>query len=195
MTNEILTGALVLITGFYAWATYKILKANERVVEAMHEQAEAVTRPYVTVSAALEPDNPIFYLRISKVGKTAAKDLSLSLDRPFYPFGKKKEDNNLAERFVFKNRITSFPAGSEIVFSLAQSFVIFGENAESGTVPSSFVVTAEYSYAGKRVKESNPIDLRPYLGASIPQDAYVRKLKAMIEAIEKVASELKKKES
>ena len=43
MTNEILTGALVLITGFYAWATYKILKANERVVEVMHEQAEAVT--------------------------------------------------------------------------------------------------------------------------------------------------------
>jgi hypothetical protein len=195
MTNEILTGALVLITGFYAWATYKILKANERVVEVMHEQAEAVTRPYVTVSAVLEPDNPIFYLRISNVGKTAANDLSLSLDRPFYPFGEKKEGNNLAERFVFKNIITSFPAGSEIVFSLAQSFVIFGENADSGIVPSSFIVTAEYSYAGKRVKESNPIDLRPYLGASIPQDAYVRKLKAITEAIEKVANELKKKES
>lgn len=43
--------------------------------------------------------------------------------------------------------------------------------------------------------ESNPIDLRPYLGASVPQDAYVRKLKAIIEAIERVASELKKKES
>ena len=195
MTNEILTGSLVLITGFYAWATYKILKANERVVEVMHEQAEAVTRPYLTVSAVLESANPIFYLRISNVGKTAANDLKLSLDRPFYPFGKKKEDHNLAERFVFKNLITSFPAGSEIVFSLAQSFVIFGENADSGVVPSSFVVTAEYSYAGKRVKESNPIDLRPYLGASIPQDAYVRKLKAIIEAIEKVANELKKKES
>lgn len=190
MTNEILTGVLVLITGFYAWATYKILKANERVVDVMHEQSEAVTRPYVTVSAVLEPDNPIFYLRISNVGKTAAIDLSLSLDRPFYSFGEKKEDNNLVEQFVFKNIITSFPAGIEIVFYLAQSFVIFGENADSSTVPSSFVVTVEYSYAGKRVKELNPIDLRPYLGASIPQDAYVRKLKAMIESIEKIANEL-----
>jgi hypothetical protein len=195
MTNEILTGALVLITGFYAWATYKILKANERVVEVMREQAEAVTRPYVTVSAVLEPDNPIFYLRIANLGKTAANDLSLRIDRPFFAFGQNKEDHNLAERFIFKNTITSFPAGSEIVFSLAQSFVIFGENADGGTVPSSFVVTAEYSYAGKRVKESNPIDLRPYLGATIPQDAYVRKLKAMIEAIEKIANQLGRSES
>ncbi len=60
----------------------------------------------------LEPDNPIFYLRISNVGKTAANDLKLSLDKPFYPFGEKKEDNNLAECFAFKNVITSFPPGS-----------------------------------------------------------------------------------
>ena len=35
MVNVILTGALVLVTAFYAWATYRILKANERVVEVM----------------------------------------------------------------------------------------------------------------------------------------------------------------
>lgn len=28
--TEILTGALVVITGFYAWATYQISKANKR---------------------------------------------------------------------------------------------------------------------------------------------------------------------
>jgi hypothetical protein len=193
MTNEILTGALVLITGFYAWATYKILKANERVVEVMHEQAEAVTRPYITVAAVLEPDNPIFYLRISNVGKTAANDVKLTLDKSFYPFGEKKEGNDLCHLFAFTNVITSFPPGAEIVFSLAQSFVIFGEKADNAIVPSSFIVTAEYSFAGKHVTEANPIDLRPYLGASIPQDAYVRKLKAINDSIEKVANGLKKR--
>ena len=59
-------------------------------------------------------------------------------------------------------------------------------------MPSYFTVTAEYSYAGKRVKEVNPIDLKPYLGASIPQDPYVRKLKAINESIEKVAKTLEK---
>ena len=108
MTNEILTGALVLITGFYAWATYKILKANERVVEVMHEQAEAVTRPYVAVSALLETDNPIFYLRIANTGKTAATDLKLNLDKPFYRFAEKNEEKNLADYSAFKDMITSF---------------------------------------------------------------------------------------
>ncbi len=64
-----LTGLLVLITGFYAWATYRILKANELVVEAMREQSEATYRPYVTAGVYLEPDNPIFYLRIANTGK------------------------------------------------------------------------------------------------------------------------------
>ena len=79
----------------------------------------------------------------------------------------------------FKDMITSFPPGAEIVFSLAQSFVIFADNADSNVTPSCFTITAEYSFGDKRVKETNIIDLRPYLGASIPQDAYIRKLKAI----------------
>ena len=42
---EVLTGILVIITGSYAWATYKILRANEKVVEEMKEQSEAIMRP------------------------------------------------------------------------------------------------------------------------------------------------------
>ncbi|MEW8505505.1 MAG: hypothetical protein AB2598_02295 [Candidatus Thiodiazotropha sp.] len=56
MMIDYLTGALVIITGFFAWATFRILRANEKVVEVMHEQAEAVTRPYVSVDPVLEPD-------------------------------------------------------------------------------------------------------------------------------------------
>lgn len=193
MIIEILTAGLVLITGFYAWATYKILRANERVVEVMHEQAEAMTRPYIAISPILEPDNPIFYLRISNTGKTPANNLKLSMDKAFYKFGEKKEENNLADHPAFKQVITSFPPGAEIVFSLAQSFVIFGKEASSKVVPTSFTVTAVYSYEGKQIKEVNIIDLNPYLGASIPQDPYVRKLKAINESIEKVVAKLEKK--
>lgn len=193
MANVILTGALVLVTAFYAWATYRILKANERVVEVMHEQAAAITRPYVTITPFLELDNPIFYLRISNIGKTAAKDLKLSMNKPFYEFGDKKEESNLSQRHIFKNIIKSFPPGAEIIFPLAQSFIIFSEKAKNDVVPSSFVVTAEYSYADKCVKETNEIDLRAYLGAGIPQNAYVRKLKSINDSIENIAKKLKNK--
>lgn len=144
MTIEILTAALVLITGFYAWATYKILRANERVVEVMHEQAEAMTRPYIAVATFLEVDNPIFYLRITNTGKTAAVNLKLGMDKPF---------ERLANKPAFNEIIQSFPPGAELVFMLAQSFVIFAENADRNKMPTCFTVTAEYSFGGKCVTD------------------------------------------
>jgi hypothetical protein len=39
---EMLTALLVFITGIYAWFTFRILKANERIVERMHDQQEAM---------------------------------------------------------------------------------------------------------------------------------------------------------
>jgi len=192
MITEILTVALVGITGFYAWATYRILRANERVVEVMHQQSDTITRPYVCVSPLLEPDNPIFYLRVSNTGKTAALKLKLTIDKSYFKFGEKAGENDLATYPAFNQIIDAFPPGAEIVFSLAQSFKIFAEGADREILPTSFCVTAEYLYCNKIVKEDNIIDLRPYFKASIPQDAYVRKLKDISKAIESVAQSLKK---
>jgi len=43
--NELLTATLVVVTGFYAWATFRILKANDKVVDVMRKQNEALIRP------------------------------------------------------------------------------------------------------------------------------------------------------
>ncbi len=193
MVIDYLTGALVLITAFYAWATFRILRANEKVVEVMHEQAEAVTRPYITVAPVLEPDNPIFYLRISNTGKTSANKLKLTIDKSFHKFGEKSGERDLATFAAFNQIIESFPPGAEITFSLAQSFKLFSEDADEEILPQSFTITAEYSYENKTVKERNIIDLKAYFGADIPQDPYVRKLKDISKAIEKVATNVAKK--
>lgn len=50
MTIDILTAALVIITAFYAWATFEILRANKKVVEVMQEQSLAISRPYIVVA-------------------------------------------------------------------------------------------------------------------------------------------------
>src|SRR5688572_86022 len=131
MAIELLTGALVVITAFYAWATFKILRVNERVLEVMREQTVASTRPYVVVAPVLELDNPIFYLRISNSGRTAAKNLRLTLDKSFFKFGEKSSDHDLANFTAFKQPIDSFPPGAEITFSLAQGFKVFGGNTEN----------------------------------------------------------------
>lgn len=44
MTSEILTTVLVAITAVYAWVTYRICRANERVVSLTRDQLEAVNR-------------------------------------------------------------------------------------------------------------------------------------------------------
>jgi hypothetical protein len=188
---ELLTSLLVLITAFYAWVTYRILKANERVVETMREQSEATYRPYVTVTLRLEPDNPIFYLRIANLGKTAAKDLRLSLDRSFFKFGERSEAKDLASFAVFNQSIDSLPPESEIVFSLAQGFVVFADGADPDTCPIAFTITATYSFSEKQVEEHHVIDLRPYFGADVPQDPIIRKLKSINDTLVKLTEAVK----
>lgn len=188
---EFLTALLVVITGFYAWVTYRILKANERVVEAMREQSEATYRPYVTVTPYLEPDNPIFYLRIANLGKTAANDLRLAIDRSFFKFGERSERNDLASFAVFNQPIDSLPPDSEIVFGLAQGFVVFAEGADPSTCPTTFTVTAAYKFGAKQVEERHVIDLKPYLHADVPQDPVIRKLKAINDSIGKLTGAVK----
>ena len=55
MAIEVLTGLLVVITGFYAWVTYKMLTA-------LQQQAEAATRPYLTINVLSEPKDDLFCL-------------------------------------------------------------------------------------------------------------------------------------
>jgi hypothetical protein len=157
----------------------------------MREQSEATYRPYVAITPFLEPDNPIFYLRIANLGKTAATDLRLAIDRSFFKFGKRSERSDLASFAAFNAPIDSLPPDSEIVFSLAQSFVIFAEGADPTTCPTTFTVTASYKIGAKQVEERHVIDLKPYFNADVPQDAIIRKLKAIDDSLGKLTGAVK----
>lgn len=110
MTNtDWLTLALVVITGFYAWATLKILRANEAMVSTMRDQQNAAMRPYILVSTNLRMGTQLLYLSIKNVGKTAALNLKLSLDKSFYQLGEKREERNIANSAAFSRTIDSLP--------------------------------------------------------------------------------------
>ncbi|HVF60186.1 MAG TPA: hypothetical protein VNJ70_10290 [Thermoanaerobaculia bacterium] len=170
----------MVITAFYAWATFRMMRANERVLQVMRDQNEASLRPYIAVSVFTVANNPIFFLRIANRGRTAAHDLRLELDRDFYQYGR-KDGVNLRSTVAFQEPIQQLPPDVEIVFGLAQGFVVLGKDADPSVTPSTFAVSATYSYGDRTVSERTVIDLRPYHGGMTAPDPVATELKKLRE--------------
>jgi hypothetical protein len=75
---ETLTGLLVLLTGVYAFLTYRLLLSNRAMVATMQEQITASVRPYVTFDIVAH--GPLFEGVVTNSGATAAVDVKLSLE-------------------------------------------------------------------------------------------------------------------
>lgn len=128
-----------------------------------------------------EPDNPIFYLRITNNGKSAARNLRLKMNRSFQQFGHSGDSNNISKFPAFQNEIASFPPGAELTFALAQGFKVFENDEESEDLPRKFSVVAEYWYGNKDMREEHLVDLSAHKKSGIPQDPIIRKLKDIKE--------------
>lgn len=189
MTLEILTGALVLVTASYAISTARIVRANEMMADQMRAQMEDFNRPLITASIFTEPDNPIFYLLIANRGRSTATKLRLHLTKSFQQFGESGESRDVSKFPAFRNEITSFPPGSELIFGLAQGSVVFESGAEKEGLPWEFSVVADYLYGDKAITEEYHIDLQGYRSAAIPQDAIVRKLKDINRTLKEIAKQ------
>lgn len=61
MTMEILTAILVIITGIYAFLTYKMSRISERTAQIMNEQTEAMSRPYIIIQPMVRPHSQFLY--------------------------------------------------------------------------------------------------------------------------------------
>ncbi len=183
MTIEYLTAILVFITAIYAYLTHRMAKASEASVEAMREQSEAMLRPYVTAAPYIRPNTQILYLRVQNTGKIGAQNLRFTIDRDFFQFGE-KAGGNLRTMSAFSTPIDSFPPGAELIFALAQGWVVFGGNAQPDVCPTQFTVTATYEFLEKEVSEVNRIDLRPYIGTEGEHDPVVEELERIRKVME-----------
>ncbi|MBI5875740.1 MAG: hypothetical protein HZB81_07880 [Deltaproteobacteria bacterium] len=184
MTVELLTTVLVIVTAFYAWTTFRILKANERAIEVMKQQNDAFVRPYVNINTVIHPKHPMISLKITNEGKTPAKNLRLVIDKAFHQFGRDDENKNIANFPAFQEPIDCLPPGATLFFDLAQGFVIFGKDANPQKTPVKFSVKAVYSYAEKTVEEVTNIDLQPYLNSRSERNPIVEELGDIRKAIE-----------
>ena len=184
-----LTLALVVITGIYAWATFRILRANEAVVHAMNMQTEAQTRPYVVIAPTVRNGTTLVCLEIQNTGKAPALNLRLKLDRDFYPHAELRPSENLVNLPAFSQTIESLAPGSRLIFILGVGGTIFAQGVDEGLCPKVFRVDANYGYAGKQYTEQTTVDVRPMLHSTVAIDPIATELEKLRLLIEKLGKQ------
>jgi hypothetical protein len=153
----------------FAGLTFFILRANRAAVGAMREQMADQNRPFVAVTVQVRMGTPVIQLLIRNVGRSPAQNLRLRLDRNFFQFGEQGESRNLAKQSAFSQPIDCLPPMSELLFDLGMGFEIFESGADPTICPHTFQVSAEYEYGKNKYSEKTHVDLRPYIGTSVPQ--------------------------
>ena len=189
--SEWLTLANVLLTAMFAGLTFFILRANRAAVGAMREQMADQNRPFVAVTVQVRMGTPVIQLLIRNVGRSPAQNLRLRLDRDFFQFGEKSESRNLAKQSAFSQQIDCLPPMSELLFDLGMGFKIFEGGADPTICPHTFEVSAEYEYGKNKYSEKTHVDLRPYIGTSVPKHPVVEELERVRQSIDKLTATVK----
>jgi hypothetical protein len=187
-----LTFALVVITAFYAWATLKILRANEDMVSTMRSQQNAAMRPYILVSTNIRTGTQLLYLSIKNVGKTATLSLKLSLNKSFYQLCEERDERNIANNAAFSQVIDSLPPDGQLIFLLGNGPTLYSASNSENISPLVFQVKASYSSGSEWIIETSTVDLRPYINTDVPHDPIVEeigKLRAEFAKLTKVVEQ------
>lgn len=188
---DTLAAANVFITTVFAVFTFFILRANRAAVAAMRDQMTEQARPYVHVSIRVRMGTPVIQLLVRNVGKSPAQNLTLHIDRDFYQYGQKVEGRNLVSYSAFSNPIDCLPPMSELLFDLGTGPSIFAADADPTVCPTTFEVAADYAHGKNTYSEKTQMDLRPYLGTSVPQHPVVEELERVRSSIDKLGEVIK----
>jgi hypothetical protein len=187
--TAILTMILVAITGVYAYLTYRMAQSSEASVEAMSQQHEMMSRPYITITPFVRPHTTIICLRISNTGKSVAKNVLFTLDRDIFQYGEENLSyRNLQNKSVFQNPIDSLPPGIEISFALTDGKRLPSDPNVPGAFPVKFTISASYEFFAKTVREEHHIDLGGFHGSEIVRNPVVEELERIRKQLTQMTS-------
>lgn len=178
MTIETTLGVVVAVaTALSSLATVIYARLTHLILRAMRKQQAALLRPYINVYAFMPPQEPRLYLRIENVGRSAATNLQLHIDKDFYKHGH-IEGVNLANLPPFQRPVPSFAPGMELCYVLTASL----QNPTS--TPPQFTVRATYSYGEEHFDEAFRIDLETFLQSNAPPDPVQAQLEMLRRVLE-----------
>jgi hypothetical protein len=181
-TTDWLTLALVVITGFYAWATFLILKANQAVVAAMQAQTQAQLRPYVVAYVSTRTGTTLLNLWIENTGKSAAVELRMTMDKSFLQ-NAESTGLDISKLPAFSHPIASLAPGARLPFILGVGHALFADGADAAS-PKVFSIKTSYRFGDRCYEEVNTIDLSPLLHTTAVQDPVADEIKALREKID-----------
>lgn len=184
------TAASAIVAAVYTFATFRILKANRAVVEAMRAQTVAHIRPYVELSVSIRTGTQLLYLTAKNTGKTPAWKLRLVMDHPFHSNGDRRPERNIASWSAFSQVIECLPPATELRFDLGSAPNLFAESTDRNLVPLVFEIVATYSFEGLDVSEQTTIDLRPYLNTAVPHHPIVEELERTRRVLDQIRTTL-----
>jgi hypothetical protein len=185
--------ALGAMATFFAWATFRMVRANQALVSSMHQQQYAAMRPYILVSAIVRPGTQMLYLSIKNVGKTAALDLELSLDRDVYQLGKKGAEYNVTSNAVFSRIIDCLPPEGQLLLPLGSSNGLHNSTDNDAYWPLLFEVKADYSSNLGPHCEITTVDLWPFIHTTAQPDPISDELQKLRQVVLKISKLMEKK--
>lgn len=175
--------ATLLVTGIYVYLTYRIMAANQRMVETMVAQVRASLRPSIVVSVSSPPWSEILYLRIENTGRSPASGLRLAADKDIIMGEGDQPDLSLLRTPAFSRPIPSFAPGAYLEFFLGSAHEALVDRPGH---PSEFTVSAQYAWDTDTYSESTPIDLRVLESTRIaihPMDSHFDRLVKAIDGL------------
>jgi len=157
----------------------------------MRKERIAYSRPYINVRTYTR-DRAIECLLIKNVGKTAAINVKLDLNRDLFQYG--DVTRNIRTYPIFRREIRSIPPSTEYHVDLAQ-YQLFHENTrDDNIVPVSFEITARYSFRSifrlRTVMEKTDIDMVPTYLTQVPPGDVPSELKMLNDNLKKIIEKL-----
>lgn len=177
--------ATLLVTGIYVYLTYRIMAANQRMVETMVTQVRASLRPSIVVSVSSPPWSEILYLRIENMGRSPASHLRLTVDKDIIMGEGDQPDLSLLRTPAFSRPIPSFAPGAYLEFFLGSAHEALVDRPGH---PCEFTVSAQYSWDTDAFSESTPIDLRVLESTRVaihPMESHFDRLLKAIEGLKR----------
>lgn len=166
--TNLISLVLVVITGGYVFLTWRIARSNGQMIKTMASQFKETIRPYITVSIAVR-EGVVFVLEIRNSGRSPAKDLTLKIDRDFYPFATLSEERNIKNQTAFTSPISTFSPRETLTFDLSQGFNMDTEKEGKNLTPSEFLINASYEFSGTFYTEQFHISTKHYMGVHAPK--------------------------
>lgn len=182
-----LTLALVIITAVYAAATFRILKANQAAVQVVQEQTTALMRPYISVEVTARTGTTLLVLSVKNTGKSAAENLSMSLDKPLVQ-RLDSYSRDLRTLPLFSGVPTALAAGAEIQHILGVGHRLMNETSVHG-MPETFNIEASYKFGPRAFRETHTVDVRALIHAAVIHDPIATALEKLGEKLEKAIAE------